>query len=196
MKKFLFASLLLSAILSLSACSSNSLLMEEQKSVSKNLVVNEEEHNPQEVLPEKLEILEMKHFSEISGFVFDYPIFKGWEIERIETKTENEYVIWFTWPDKNILLAIPPHMKIKKMEAGENLEFERVTELQETKNGVEYEYVYLPSNHGEGYDPKGYWDGVHFFTENPSNGVLIEINTGEQKRDMMMKNIIETFEFK
>lgn len=62
----------------------------------------------------KAEIIETKTFSEMPGFSFEYPVFKGWEVKEIKKISENEYNIFFNVPE-DVELYMPPQLNIKKV---------------------------------------------------------------------------------
>lgn len=63
----------------------------------------------------KPKIVEIKTFSEIPGFSFEYPVFKGWEVNEIKKNSENEYVMFLNYPDSTDFY-VAPQIKIKKIE--------------------------------------------------------------------------------
>jgi hypothetical protein len=58
----------------------------------------------------KPKVVETKTFSEIPGFSFEYPVFKGWEVKEVMRINEGKYYVFFKSP---LLTGIAPSMKIE-----------------------------------------------------------------------------------
>jgi len=146
----------------------------------------------------KAKIIETKTFSEISGFSFDYPVFKNWGIKAVEKKSDNEYIIWVDWP-QDINFDNPPQINIKKIQEQKIPVFEKISDVNENKNSTSYEFIYFPDNYIERYDPKEHWDAIHFYKNDFLDGVLIDMPIDEPdygfSREIFVKKIIETFKF-
>ncbi len=65
----------------------------------------------------KAKVIETKTFSEIPGFSFEYPVFEGWEANKIEKINNDEYYIHFSIP-AGIELFMAPQVNIKKEKIG------------------------------------------------------------------------------
>jgi len=78
-------------------------------------------------------IVETKTFSEIPGFSFEYPVFKGWEVDKVKKDSESEYSIFFKNP---LLTGVAPSMRIVKTKAFVTLN----KELKENLNRIKYAY--------------------------------------------------------
>ena len=84
----------------------------------------------------KLKIIETKTFSEIPGFIFEYPVFKGWEVSLIKKINESDYQIFFSCPFET---TIAPYMKIINSNVGKT-EIFKILKYKENPNGVYYSY--------------------------------------------------------
>lgn len=90
----------------------------------------------------KADMVETKIFSEIPGFSFEYPVFKGWEVAGTKKVNEDEYVITFDHPI-SIMFEAPPTMIIKK----DYREEKRLADsFLKNKNKVLYDRVFSNSS--------------------------------------------------
>ena len=78
-------------------------------------------------------IAEIKTFSEIPGFTFEYPVFKDWEINGIKKIDDNEYAIFLNYPD-SIDFYVAPQIKIRKIK---EQDVEKIN-YQKNPNGASY----------------------------------------------------------
>jgi hypothetical protein len=86
----------------------------------------------------KYKITETKTFSEIPGFSFDYPVFKGWKVSEIKKYSEDEYRIFLNNPSQ-VKFEIAPQIIIKKQNAQASIELESAV-MQKNKNNIYYSY--------------------------------------------------------
>lgn len=63
------------------------------------------------IFSKKPKIIEIKTFSEIPGFSFEYPVFKGWAVSLVKKMNENEYQIFYSC---SFGTAIAPSMRVEK----------------------------------------------------------------------------------
>ena len=166
----------------------------------------------------RIKIVKIEKFNCLSGFFFEYPVFKDWEVKIVEKRGENECVIQLNHPD-NIEFEYPPEIRIIKMpELGLNSTKEKtVTAVnkklnlvpikvsdsennyeEKNKNGVSYAYVCDPSLYTEDSAcQKGTVDYLQFY--GPDFGVRIWCRAGWEEfgfsKNKLFKTIIETFKF-
>lgn len=82
----------------------------------------------------KTGIIEIKTFSEIPGFSFDYPVFKEWTAKVVKEK-DNYYAIYLS--HNKIDFGIAPQIKIIKKTQLAQID---LTKLNTNPNGVKYIY--------------------------------------------------------
>jgi len=117
----------------------------------------------------KAKIVETRTFSEIPGFSFEYPVFKGWEVKEIKKISENEYQIYFNGPLGSDS-AVVPYINIKKVEGKPMLISQMPLDIQirdaglnlikQNNNGTTF-FVFDSSAYSKDYKPKqGEWNYV------------------------------------
>ncbi|MFA5856829.1 MAG: hypothetical protein WC867_05695 [Candidatus Pacearchaeota archaeon] len=123
----------------------------------------------------KQKILEIKTFNLLSGFTFNYPVFKDWEIIENKKINSNEYYIKLNFPD-SINLYSSPLIKIRKTKS----EISNNSKLIKNINNVSYSKE----------------DSIIYFY-NKNNKVIIDfssIPTDETfSKEIFSKTIIESF---
>ena len=78
-------------------------------------------------------IIETKTFSEIPGFIFEYPIFEGWEVSQTKKINDNEYYIFFKCLFETV---VAPSIKITK--TGATHIDPKANNFKINKNNVKY----------------------------------------------------------
>lgn len=131
----------------------------------------------------KPKIIETKTFSEIKGFTFDYPIFKGWEVSLIKKINENEYQIFFKCPFETV---VTPWMSVKK---NFDPRMYNIPSLPYTINPNKIRYYLIESS-----------EGSHIIFFRNTQDFVIEIYPFIHEGDgysekAFIKKIIETFKF-
>lgn len=120
-------------------------------------------------------IAETKMFSEISGFSFEYPVFKGWEVKEVKKVNENSYIIFLKNPT-NFGFNVGPEINIEKGKIG------LISQGIGNPQGFPY---YIKDNILTFYDSE--------------NSIKISYFTGSEKQGFARKisfdKIIETFKF-
>lgn len=88
---------------------------------------------------DKTNVVETKTFSEISGFSFEYPVFKGWEVNKIMKIDTDKYSIFLQSP---ILTNIAPSIIVQKKDYTEkDFEIPADAVTSPNPNGVPYLYT-------------------------------------------------------
>lgn len=130
----------------------------------------------------KPKIVEIKTFSELPGFTFDYPVFEKYEISSIEKVNETEYKILFHFPKEEtfhkLREAESPTITIKKEK------LEGIKRGTGNPKGIPY---YLEKNTLTFYDNKE-WVKIDF-----SYGVIFETSGFPKK--ILFNRIIDSFKF-
>ncbi|MBU3895733.1 hypothetical protein KKG36_00190 [Patescibacteria group bacterium] len=130
----------------------------------------------------KPKIIETKTFSEISGFSFEYPVFKNWEVAEIKKISENEYYIKFNVPG-DVELYMPPQLNIKKI----NEPSKQTDNLGMKKNANGVWYSELSGLLG------------YVFSSNNFRVVITLISGGVEKKGFLsqvtINKIIDSFKF-
>ena len=130
--------------------------------------------------------------SEIGGFSFKFPDFKGWEFKYVEKIDVNLCIIYFNWPD-DIEYEVPPAIEVKKVD----LENISQTKKQNPQN-ISYEYIQDSSIYVDGHKfAEGDWDWLVFYGKD-FNVRIARNMFGEPPfdADLFYSKIIETFDFK
>ena len=145
--------------------------------------------------------MEIKVFSELDGVIFEYPVFEGWEVSKIEKKDKYEYFIYFYWP-KTFDLGKAPRVRVLKT-PWLSLNSARADvpkgDGRTNPNGVRYERVFEPSLYFQKSKPEdGYWNCLEFYGE--SAGVRISRYSGVKEQgfdeDVFYDTVIGTFKFR
>ena len=125
----------------------------------------------------KAEIAEVKTFSEIPGFSFNYIIFKNWGVREVKKIEDNEYNIFFSYPN-NINLYQYPQLNIKK---------EKIGSIIQSKGN--------PQGINDFYDNKTliFYNNKNFIKINLVAGGIEKEGFSEK---ILLNKIIETFKFK
>ena len=122
-----------------------------------------------------------KNFSQISGFSFDYSVFKNWEVKTIEKKSSSECIIWLNWP-KTILFEVAPRIRIIKSNKTEKLDRTAFI-FGKNKNNAKY------------YKDKLNID-ITFYSEDFLVEIVLFVQEGEgYSNQLFLDKVIKTFQF-
>ena len=143
---------------------------------------------------EKYNVVQTKTFSEISGFSFQYPEFKGWEVDYVEKVSSDEFVIYFNNPN-TVAFEYPPSMRVVKDNysySGPNgSKIENNPNIKTSQNNVKYYASY--ENPAENKDVLPY---VNFYADKFIITVRPFMHEGDGYSGRAMADkIIETFKF-
>jgi hypothetical protein len=137
-------------------------------------------------------IIEQKGFSSrnIPDISFRYPVFRGWEISRIDDSKANECQIFLHVP-KGLKLDEPPHIRVARERGG----FSLAGLPPQNTHGICYmpddRMPYLPAAHGG--------SKYHFFPcDTPDSNVSVELSFDASEhgysQELFWKSVIETFQ--
>lgn len=140
-------------------------------------------------------IIETKTFSEIPGFSFEYPVFKGWEFASIKKVSDSEYILYLNNPS-NIDFDAAPQIKIVKSEYAykgpNNSTIENNPNIKTNKNGAKY-YMILR------YDNPEISEGLpfmNFYASDSTVTIYPFMHEGNgYSGKVFVDKIIETFKF-
>lgn len=136
---------------------------------------------------------EIKTFSEIPGFSFEYPVFKGWEVKEIKcSKTGSKTECFMTLNHlKKVSLETEPRIIITKQDYTEK-DFEIPAEAVSYPNPNKVPYIY--TKEGTLFEIKNY-GYVGFYG---SYKVWVDFQFSEKSGfpvGQFLKKVIETFKF-
>jgi hypothetical protein len=127
----------------------------------------------------KPKVVETKTFSEIPGFSFEYPVFKGWEVNKIEKIDENQYYVMLNHP-QYLLKKLAPIMVVEK----EPTEIKSVANMLKNPQNIPYTMqISTPM-------------APHLVTFYADNfKVTIKPTLDEKREKLLADKVIETFKF-
>ena len=139
-------------------------------------------------------IVETKTFSEITGFSFEYPIFKGWEAYSINRVNDNESIIYLNYPE-NIMFEYAPQIRVVKSEypykGSNNSTIQDNPNIKTSPGGVKYYASY--ENPVENKNGLPY---INFYADDSIVTIYPFMHEGNgYSAKVCADKIIETFEF-
>ena len=137
-------------------------------------------------------------FSEIPGIAFEYPVFRGWGVRRVEKKGDDECVIWLDWPS-TLSYGVAPRITVSVFRYQSTVPASRTLSKTASNGfGVDCERVSFPSDYVAGYESKGYWDALWFRKTGSDESVIVRIPVGSEhgfSRELFADSITATFRF-
>jgi len=143
----------------------------------------------------------MQTFDKIQGFIFDFPIFKEWEVKSIKKINDDECVIYFNYP-KNVFFELAPQILIRRINNDTDEEYIGLIEVKKAtaNNGsqtINYSYLFNPLMHSKNFKPsESDWDDIEFYGKDFKVSISRFLSKENGFDDEIFYNkIIETFNF-
>ncbi len=115
----------------------------------------------------KPKIVETKTFNCLPGFIFKYPIFKGWEKQVTRKNNEDECVVWLNGDSFSRSL---PRVRVKRGEGNLVFNVERISfpkaaaiKIQEYYQKIIGNFFYGSPYLAGQFERKGFWIDIYFY---------------------------------